>query len=322
MKQDETKVPFAYCIELNEVIDIDTAIIRSAERNYCTFNFLCAYEKCRQIGVKITATNYYKKAGERIQAAHFKLNNKNTNPLHHQDCFLYKYQQQVLLSQKNISQTDTDKGYKIQLDDITEYSPRIYNENNIKQSNHSLVVTNDDDLINKTNYSKNTSQNKENKHKTSSFSIVCNQHYRYWKESNNSDDRKEKMKNKKLKVPNGITTYFDYFKMVQYQVNQNTAGHNSISFGFITPKAYGKPNTGIRLYFKHKYNNKSIYALITPENYLKLKHKGDIDFLLNDMDKKISDPAVYCADFEVQKTEKNYCIIVNPDFFWIVGFSN
>ena len=88
MKQDETKIPFAYCIELNEVIDIDTAIIRSAERNYCTFNFLCAYEKCRQIGVKITATNYYKKASERIQAAHFKLNNKNTNPLHRKKTYL------------------------------------------------------------------------------------------------------------------------------------------------------------------------------------------------------------------------------------------
>ena len=322
MKQDETKVPFAYCVELDEVVDIDTAIIRSAERNYCTFNFLCAYEKCRQIGVKFTATNYYKKANERIQAAHFKLNNNDTNPLHHQDCFLYKYQQQMLLSQKNISQTDTDKGYKIQLDDITEYSPRIYNENNNTKTNHSLIVANDDDLMNKVTYSKNISQNKANKHKTSSFSIVCNQHYHYWKESDNPIDRKKQMKNKILKVPSGITTYFDYFKMIKYQiVNQDTMGHNSISFGFIYPKKYGNENTGIRLYFNHKYNNESIYALIKSEDYSKLKHKGDIKIMLDNIN-KLSDPVVYCTDFEVQKTEKSYCIIVNPNFFWIADFSN
>ncbi|MBR5941470.1 MAG: hypothetical protein IKZ88_09470 [Neisseriaceae bacterium] len=39
MKTMKLKVSRAYCVELNEVIDIDTAIIRSAENNYCRFTF-------------------------------------------------------------------------------------------------------------------------------------------------------------------------------------------------------------------------------------------------------------------------------------------
>lgn len=87
------KIQRAYCLELDEVISIDTArceYFSLEEDKRKRFNFLCSDEICRfhnGTGVRVTGINYDKLCGERtdgkslIQPAHYR---KNDN--HHPNC--------------------------------------------------------------------------------------------------------------------------------------------------------------------------------------------------------------------------------------------
>ena len=263
----EQRISTAYCADLNEIMDIETAIVRSAERNGTRFEFLCAYEECRQKGVKITATNYHKPVNKRVLSPQFRLNNNSDNPLHHPNCPLYAYQQQVLSLEKTTTNKISENTYCKGTENISEYTPQTQTtifSNNQPVPTYSPVL--DLSSTHQTRLSRHLSDNPNNK--TTSFPTVCEEHYRSWKD--NPIERRENMMRKKLKIT-GIadTNFFEYFKPVKYQINQNTLGHHSITFGFISPKAYST-NKGTVLYFKTKHDEttKTIKILIKKKRRL------------------------------------------------------
>ena len=311
------KVSRAYCVELNEVIDIDTAITRSAENNYCRFNFLCSDEKCRQKGVKIIGVNYDKKPEDCILSPHFKVNNHGEN--HHPDCEWVALQKEVMSD--TAAKNETPEMVKVRQkcyssSKVREFYRRFiiagHSTQKITQSqNNKEITTENNNTISHSN-SKQQTDKVYNCETTHSYSRLCQFHFDI---SSNKILTIDEIKSLPLEIVGETTeqtTYFQFFSLAPYHRDEMFSG---ITYGYLkrnnTKYHYNKDY--YKYYLNHK-DEKTQYSLCL----LIKKEYADKDYILNHLD-EYDKPCAYFFNYTENKNDekKERYFIIDTKCFYI-----
>ena len=271
----------AYCVELDEVINIEEAhdAFFSQNEPRKRFNFLCSDEQCRLLDIppKITGVNYSSEFFE--NAPHFRRNQKD---IHSEECIWGKYNKilhEMLANKKKYKEKSNKNIFKEFAGDIDSadvfdefYIPdknkKIYkNECCVKNNNASKSRENIERFI--LNYSKRTCRLQS---LVDIFRKMC------------PDDRKTA----EILLPgNPLISYKKAFKFVADARHYFYWTH--IYYGEVKIYHYSKNEQGYRLFFRNaqcKYNDDNIEfdvtAFIHDEELKKMKHNRSlIEYLKN-----------------------------------------
>ena len=255
------KIQRAYCVELDEIVSIDTArreYFSLLPNRLIRFNFLCSDQLCRfhnENGVRVTGVNYNKLCEEKndggrpVQSAHYRSNDR-----HHPDCewSLGSINENLLEQQKNETNDDFyQRKLRYKLNHfIDEFSPENDTEEASKSNDKDHQAKESKGSVREHN------NNALNKTTTPSKTVtsVLSRLVETWSEAK-SILIKEEFNRLILNVKGiGRIPLYQYFKQIQYFVHQRHVG--VIYGGAELINRYGK---GFKFRFYDKVNEKLAY---------------------------------------------------------------